>query len=207
MPNFFESILDLQQVVYGLRQTMFGGTFNKSHRPDKGATAIVEGVASRARPGFKPPPLPKRPGMAAAAPPQVSAPQRPGAPVRPNPPQAGAPARPNPPQAGARPNPNAPVAPQAGAPQRPGMPQRPAGPPRPMEAPSGAKIFGKSMNDLPQIPGIGARPAGKRSAAEERAAQEMQLLQARGMNWFSAALNQWVTVAYSSARSFFERRQ
>lgn len=192
MSNFFADILGVERFIVGIQQKLLGGSWFRSTRPTSGSSGIAPGIAAPLRPGMRPPQ--GRPGARPGVP---GAPQRPGAPAA-----GGAPQRPGAPMA-----PGAPAGPVRPGPAAPGMPGiPPADPNRPRsQTPQGVELFGYNMHNLPQIPGVNT-PTGKMSPAQDAAAQQAQLIKARGLNLasmhFHATLSQW----YTSARSFFERR-
>lgn len=173
--NFFADLLKLDSLIYWMKGTFFGGTWERLQNSKHGGSAIDPSIG---RPPGRPGQPPARPGQ-----PVPRQPARPG-----QPPQAGAPQRPGQPPA----RPGQPVA--QIPPQRPGvaptLPNIPGMPPLP---------------NAPQVPGMQQANQALGNLPQTRSSQEAQLMKARAGNFFQENLSRSFDRVYTTIRSFLER--
>jgi hypothetical protein len=180
--NFFSDLLNLDSIVYWVKGTFLGGTWERLQNSKHGGSAIDPSKGRPARPGQGPP----RPGQ----PPQAGMPPRPGqAPARPGQPQAGAPQRPG------------------QAPARPGQPpQSQVQPQRPGVAPTLPNIPGMPpMPNASQVPGMQQVNQALGNLPPTRSSQEAQLMKTRAGNFFQENLSRSFDRIYTTIRTFLER--
>ncbi len=174
--NFFSDLLNLDSLVYWVKGTFFGGTWERLQNSKHGGSAIDP---SKGRPPARPGQPPARPGQ----PPQAGTPQRPG-----QPPQAGAPQRPGQP------------------PARPGQPVAQTPPQRPGVAPTLPNIPGMPpLPNAPQVPGMQQANQALGNLPQTRSSQEAQLMKTRAGNFFQENLSRSFDRIYTTIRTFLER--